>query len=478
MKFSRLIKYLVRFFFLQTLLTFFTIFYFDKFLMNEYEDGYLVIINNLLEDRDRFYPFIQNSFIKIDIYLAFFIFLFLVILYSTKFFTYVNELTYSLDRKFFDEYFNIYLIWTSSIMTFLFVFRFSVVSRYYLFLLTIIVPLILQIFRNTEIISSFLGRSVTNESYITFNLSNDSIFRNLRIMTFRKQLGAFNIDFENNDSLIDLVDKENKENEINLIVINLEDKSNISAELEKYLVNLNKKILLISKSKINFNSFFISQNTQINEYYLTYFNNDIQYGSKYILKRMIDLSFTIFILIGLSPLIIFVSLFILIKDGSPIIIKQKRVGLHGKVFNMFKFRTMYKNSHEKRDSMQNMNKNDNVIFKIDDDPRIFNGGQALRKYSLDELPQLINVLRGNMSLVGPRPLFKEDTKMFDKKYMRRLNVLPGLTGLLQINERNTEKFEVWYQYDMQYINNWSLYLDLKILLKTPISVFRGRSKGL
>jgi lipopolysaccharide/colanic/teichoic acid biosynthesis glycosyltransferase len=478
MKISRLLKYFLRFFFLQTLLTFFTIYYFDRFLMNEYEDGYLVIINNLLEDRDRFYPFVQNSLIKIDIYLAVFIFIFLIILYSTKFFTYVNELTYSLDKKFFDEYFNIYLIWTSSIMTFLFIFRFSVVSRYYLFLLTIIVPFILQIFRNTEIISSFLGRSVTNENFITFNLSNDSIFKNLRIMTFRKSLGNFEIDVENFSSVIETIDTINKETEVNLIIINLEGKTNISNELENYLISLNKKVLLISKSKLNFNSFFIAQNTQLNEYFLTYFNNDIQYGSKFILKRILDISFTIFLLIALSPVIIFVSIFILLKDGSPVIIKQKRVGLHGKIFNMFKFRTMYKNSHEKRESMQEMNKNDNVIFKVDDDPRVFSGGQILRKYSLDELPQFLNVLMGSMSLVGPRPLFKEDTKLFNKNYMRRLNVLPGLTGLLQINERNTDKFEVWYEYDMQYINNWTLYLDLKILFRTPISIFRGRSKGL
>ena len=222
MKISRLLKYFLRFFFLQALLTFFTIYYFDRFLMNEYEDGYLVIINNLLEDRDRFYPFVQNSLIKIDIYLAVFIFIFLIILYSTKFFTYVNELTYSLDKKFFDEYFNIYLIWTSSIMTFLFIFRFSVVSRYYLFLLTIIVPFILQILE-TEIISSFLGRSVTNENFITFNLSNDSIFKKPGIMTFRKSLGNFQIDIENL-SVIETIDTVNKETEVNLIIINLEGK--------------------------------------------------------------------------------------------------------------------------------------------------------------------------------------------------------------------------------------------------------------
>ena len=90
----------------------------------------------------------------------------------------------------------------------------------------------------------------------------------------------------------------------------------------------------------------------------------------------------------------------------------------------------------------------------------------MRKYSLDELPQLINVLKGEMSLVGPRPLFEEDSEYFDKNYMRRLNVMPGMTGLLQINERNTDDFDVWYKYDIEYIENWNLYLDIKILFKT------------
>jgi lipopolysaccharide/colanic/teichoic acid biosynthesis glycosyltransferase len=145
---------------------------------------------------------------------------------------------------------------------------------------------------------------------------------------------------------------------------------------------------------------------------------------------------------------------------------------------MYKFRTMYKNSHEIRDELQDLNKNDEVIFKIEDDPRIIKGAQSLRKYSLDELPQFINVLKGEMSIVGPRPLFDEDTKLFDKSYMRRLNVLPGITGLLQINERNTSEFSTWYKYDIEYIENWSLYLDLKIIFKTPLSLLKGRAKGL
>ena len=211
---------------------------------------------------------------------------------------------------------------------------------------------------------------------------------------------------------------------------------------------------------------------------MTYFNNDIQYGSKYIIKRIIDIFLSIILIFLFLPLFVSVIIFIYLQDGGPSIIKQNRVGLHGKVFEMYKFRTMYKDSHKKREDLEELNKNDRVIFKIENDPRIFKGGNSIRKYSLDELPQLINVIKGNMSLVGPRPLFEEDTKFFDENYMRRLNVLPGLTGLLQINERNTSEFETWYRYDIDYINNWSIYLDLKILLQTPISIIKNNTKGL
>ena len=138
---------------------------------------------------------------------------------------------------------------------------------------------------------------------------------------------------------------------------------------------------------------------------------------------------------------------------------------------MYKFRTMKKNAHQMRDEHEEMNKNDEVIFKIENDPRLIGGTAPLRNYSLDELPQFFNVLKGEMSVVGPRPLFDEDTKLFSEKYMRRLNVLPVITGLLQINERNTDEFSIWYKYDMEYIDNWSLMLDMRIILKTPVSLF-------
>ena len=170
MSFIKLFKYGLRFLVLQTILTSFTIYYFNNFLIGDYYDGYLIIRDNLLEDRDRFYPFLSNDFIKSDIYLAAFVFIFLILLYSSKFYTYVNELTFSLDRKMIDEYISLYLLWTTSFFLFIYFFRFTILSRGYLLIFTLIIPIIMMLFRNSELISSLLGRSVTRENYITFNL--------------------------------------------------------------------------------------------------------------------------------------------------------------------------------------------------------------------------------------------------------------------------------------------------------------------
>jgi len=341
------------------------------------------------------------------------------------------------------------------------------------------VPFVLLFFRNTELISSIFGRSVTNERYVTFNLEDDSIFKNLRIMTFRKKINdLFLEDINDHKELINSIDKINKKENINLIVLNFGDKKVINEKIEDYLIKLNKKILIISRNEIKFNKLFLSRQTSLLDYELVYFNNDIQYGSKYILKRILDVLVTIISILLLSPVFIIVYLYILYLDGRPVLIKQNRVGLHGLQFKMYKFRTMKKDAHQLRDELEEMNKNDEVIFKIENDPRLIKGTIPLRNYSLDELPQFFNVLKGEMSVVGPRPLFDEDTKLFSEKYMRRLNVLPGITGLLQINERNTDEFSIWYKYDIEYIDNWSLFLDLKIIAKTPFSLFSRKVKGI
>jgi hypothetical protein len=167
---------------LQILLTAITIWYFDQFLIGDYFDGFLFIRDNLLEDRLRFYPFVPYNLIKIDIYLSIFVFTFLILLYLSKFYSYVNELTFSANKGLFDEFFSIYLIWTASFLSFLQLFRFETVSRGYTLIFTIIVPIFLVAFRNSEFISAILGRNPTKENYITFNLDADSIFSELRFI--------------------------------------------------------------------------------------------------------------------------------------------------------------------------------------------------------------------------------------------------------------------------------------------------------
>ncbi len=478
MRIKSLLKYAVRFLFLQTLLTALTIYYFDNFLIYRDSEVKYQIYLNLLEDNSRFYPFIDLSLITVDAFLAVFIFIFLIILYSTNFYTYVNELSFSLSKNYFDEFFQIFLLWTSWLFSAFYIFRFESTSRGHLILFSIIVPLILLIFRNTEYLSSVLGRSVINEKFITFNLDKNSNFRNLRILSFRKELASYNLKEENMSNLIiEKIDEINKSENINLVVISINKLGKLNKKLENYLININKKILIISPNKMKFGSNFLYREQIIDDFYFVYFNNDIQYGSKYILKRFLDIVLSVLALFLLTPVLLFIGIYIFIKDRGPIVIKQDRVGLHGKQFKMYKFRTMLNNAHELRDELQKMNKKSGPLFKIDNDPRLINGTEFLRKFSLDELPQLINVLKGEMSLVGPRPLFDTDTKTFTKTYMRRLNVMPGMTGLLQITDRNADDFETWFKYDVEYIENWSLYLDIKILLKTLPSLMNKKVQG-
>tara|TARA_B100000941_G_scaffold236615_1_gene179579 strand:- start:939 stop:2321 length:1383 start_codon:yes stop_codon:yes gene_type:complete len=460
------------------MLTILIIFYFDNYLVSNL-DFKQNIYSNLIEDSQRFLPFINSQIINVDVFLGAMIFVFLIILYSTKFYTYVNELTFSINRNLFDEFFQIYLLWTSYLFGVFYIFRFENVSRGYTFLLSFIVPIILLVFRNPEFISSLLGRSVTDENYLSINLDENSNFRNLRIITFRNSLGSFNNQNLNDiDEIIKNIDDTNKGEKINLIVLNLGKLDTLNPKLEEYLIQTNKKVLLISEKQINFQNKFIYRQEVLENQFFTYFNNDIQYGAKFIIKRALDIVFSFLGVILFSPIILLLALYIIFLDGTPFYVKQKRVGLHGEIINMYKFRTMKKDSHELRDSLDKLNKSDGPLFKIQNDPRILKNLNFVRKYSLDEILQFFNVLKGEMSIVGPRPLFDDDTQLFETRYMRRLNVLPGITGLLQINERNTSKFETWYKYDIEYIDNWSIYMDLKIILKTPFSIFSKKIRGL
>ena len=197
-------------------------------------------------------------------------------------------------------------------------------------------------------------------------------------------------------------------------------------------------------------------------------------GSDFWTKRMFDLTVAALIL-GLGfPIYLLIAILIKLDSPGPIFFKQTRIGLRGKKFQVWKFRTMVVNAEQLMKELEAKNEIEGgVLFKMKDDPRITKIGHFLRRYSLDELPQLINVLIGDMSLVGPRPLPIRDVKGFAKHHFLRHNVTPGITGLWQVSGRsNITNFDDAFKLDMDYINNWSLTLDFRILIKTVKVVLR------
>ncbi|MGF1478942.1 MAG: sugar transferase [Cyanophyceae cyanobacterium] len=197
------------------------------------------------------------------------------------------------------------------------------------------------------------------------------------------------------------------------------------------------------------------------------FNSPPLIGSEFWLKRSFDLTVSVFVLLLLSLPMLAIALLIRLDSPGPIFYKQARVGLKGKQFEVWKFRTMIKDASKYQQQLEAQNEvKGGVLFKIKEDPRITRVGKYLRQYSLDELPQLFNVLRGEMSLVGPRPLPLRDVERFSKQHFLRHEILPGITGLWQVSGRsNTDSEEIFYL-DLAYIQHWSLALDFQILLKT------------
>ncbi len=197
-----------------------------------------------------------------------------------------------------------------------------------------------------------------------------------------------------------------------------------------------------------------------------------------LLKRLLDVVGSFALLIVLSPLFLVVAIMIKLSSPGPVLFKQRRVGLNKRQFTMFKFRTMVPAAESIQESLSHLNEMTGPAFKIKNDPRITPIGKVLRKTSIDELPQLFNVLNGDMSLVGPRAMSVRDYQFFSEDWQRRrFSVLPGITCLWQIHGRNTIPFEQWMVLDMQYIDRWSFWLDIKILALTIPAVFRGSGAG-
>ena len=189
-------------------------------------------------------------------------------------------------------------------------------------------------------------------------------------------------------------------------------------------------------------------------------------------KKIMDIFGSLLGIIVLAPLMILMAIMIKISSPGPVIYKQPRVGLRGRQFELFKFRTMVANADDIKKELEELNEADGPAFKIADDPRVTNVGRFLRKTGLDELPQLFNVLKGEMSLIGPRPPLPEETTQYERWQLRRLSVKPGLSCFWQVKpDRNSIKFEKWMELDLAYIDNWSLRLDFVILVKTIRTIF-------
>jgi exopolysaccharide biosynthesis polyprenyl glycosylphosphotransferase len=197
-------------------------------------------------------------------------------------------------------------------------------------------------------------------------------------------------------------------------------------------------------------------------------------GADWALKKTFDLAVsTLVVVVGL-PIWALIALAIKLDSRGPVLYRDRRVGVGEREFGMLKFRTMVVGAAEQQDELEERNEAGGALFKIREDPRVTRVGRALRRLSIDELPQVLNVLRGEMSLVGPRPLPLRDYSQLEQWHRRRYNVLPGITGLWQISGRSALTFDDLVRLDFYYIENWSIWLDISILVKTIPAVLAGR----
>lgn len=193
-----------------------------------------------------------------------------------------------------------------------------------------------------------------------------------------------------------------------------------------------------------------------------------------VLKAVMDRILSALLILVLSPVFVVVAAAIWLGDRGPIFYRQCRVGVHGEFFDMYKFRSMHVGAETMLAEMDADNEGNEILFKMKNDPRVTRVGALLRRYSIDELPQLNNVLRGEMSLVGPRPPLAREVKEYEPDAIRRLHAMPGMTGLWQVSGRSNLSWEESLRLDLRYVDNWSLMLDLWILVRTVRAVL-GRS---
>ncbi len=196
-------------------------------------------------------------------------------------------------------------------------------------------------------------------------------------------------------------------------------------------------------------------------------------GGGLILKRITDILLSGFLIIFLSPIFIISAISIILDSGFPVLYKQKRLGKNNLPFKMFKFRSMKPGAHKEKQNLINQNESTGPLFKMKNDPRVTKTGKFIRRWSIDELPQLFNVFSGKMSLVGPRPPLPEEVEEYSRRDFKRLHTIPGVTGVWQISGRSSLGFDEMVKLDLYYVDNWSIWLDLAILMLTPSAVFKG-----
>jgi exopolysaccharide biosynthesis polyprenyl glycosylphosphotransferase len=199
---------------------------------------------------------------------------------------------------------------------------------------------------------------------------------------------------------------------------------------------------------------------------------DLPIGA-FLLKRALDVTGAALALLLGWPIMLALFAAIKLDSRGPVFYRAQRTGRKGRTFTCYKFRTMCADADKLKDKLKDQNERDGILFKIANDPRVTRVGRVLRKYSLDELPQFYNVLRGDMSLVGPRPPLASEVEQYDLAHLRRLDVLPGMTGLWQVEARQDPSFDSYISLDTAYVENWSLWLDMKILARTVGVVLSG-----
>jgi exopolysaccharide biosynthesis polyprenyl glycosylphosphotransferase len=203
------------------------------------------------------------------------------------------------------------------------------------------------------------------------------------------------------------------------------------------------------------------------------FRSTPNHGEALVAKRVMDVLGAALALLLSTPVLAIVAVAIKLEDRGPVFFGQERSGLYGRTFRMWKFRSMSVDAEAQKGALAGHNEMDGPVFKMRADPRVTRVGRFLRRTSLDEFPQFWNVLRGDMSLVGPRPPLPDEVARYARWQMRRLSMKPGITCIWQVSGRNDVDFDTWMRLDLQYIDAWSLFLDVKLLARTVPAVLRG-----